>query len=253
MPRCFRSRIRPAIGLSVARQSGPWVLMSPWASQPPLPPPAWQIWMNRTPCSASRRASSNCRPKSSVSSLADAVEVAHVLRLAGEIDDLRRGELHPGGQLVGPGAGRDVGVDGVALAELVVQVLERLHLPLALARLLAPGRLQIRDRRLARLERSGGHARAEVAAGQLHRRGRPADVHERGQVLVGAAQGVGDPAPEGRMIELPAAVPGAGLDHRREMVRLRGTTSTGPRRSRRSRCRRAGTSRRPGCPTCRTA
>ena len=48
MPRCFRSRIRPEIGLSTARQSGSCVFMSPCASQAPLPPPAWQIWMKRT-------------------------------------------------------------------------------------------------------------------------------------------------------------------------------------------------------------
>ena len=106
------------------------------------------------------------------------------------------------------------------LAELAVQLLERLHLPLPLAGARPPGRLQVRDRRLARLERRGGHRRAEIAAGQLHRRGRPADVHERRQVLVAAAQRVRHPAPEGRMIELPAPVPGAGLDHRREVVAL---------------------------------
>ena len=48
-------------------RAGRGVFMSPCASQAPLPPPAWQIWMNRTPCSASRRASSSCRPNSSVS------------------------------------------------------------------------------------------------------------------------------------------------------------------------------------------
>ena len=108
----------------------------------------------------------------------------------------------------------------IVLAELLVQVRERLHLPIALGGAAALGRMQIADRRLAGLERRRGHARAEVAAGQLHRRRRPADVHERRQVLVGAAQRVGDPTAEGRMIELPAAMPGAGLDHRREMVRL---------------------------------
>ena len=64
--------------------------------------------------------------------LADPVELLDVLGLAGEVDDLGRGELHPGGQFVGPGPGGDVGLDGVMLAELAVQLLERLHLPIAL-------------------------------------------------------------------------------------------------------------------------
>ena len=239
--------------MSVARQSGPWVLMSPWASQPPLPPPAWQIWMNRTP-SLRQPARQQQLPAEVVGLvLADAVEVPDVLRLAGEVDDLRRGELHPGGQLVGlrPGprcrtrwrSARGTRGSGPGAPASAAR---------ARRRLLALGRLQVRDRRLARLERSGGHARAEVAAGQLHRRGRPADVHERRQVLVGAPQRVRDPAPEGRVIEL--AGPGARCRSRSRPGNgsPRGTTSTGPRRSRRSRRRRAGTSRRPGCPTCRT-
>src|SRR5439155_25711743 len=52
---------------------------------------------------------------------ADAVHVQHVLRLAGDVDDLRRGELHAGGQFVRLRAGRDVRVDGVTLAKLAVQ------------------------------------------------------------------------------------------------------------------------------------
>ncbi len=36
---------------------------------------------------------------------ADAVELQDVLGLLGQIDDLRSGQLHPGGQLVGLGRG----------------------------------------------------------------------------------------------------------------------------------------------------
>ena len=59
IPRCFKSRINPEIGLSTAWHSGAWLFISSWASQAPLPPPALQIWMKRTPFSARRRASSS--------------------------------------------------------------------------------------------------------------------------------------------------------------------------------------------------
>jgi len=57
-------------------------------------------------------------------------------------NDLRRGELHPGGPVrraPGPGAAM-VGLDGVVLSELrEFQLLERLHLPVALGGGPAPG------------------------------------------------------------------------------------------------------------------
>ena len=223
--------------------------MSPWASQPPLPPPAWQTWMNRTPRSDEPARQQQLPAEVVGRGLADAVELPHVLRLPGEVDDLRRGELHPGGQLVGLGAGRDVGLDGVVARGTPDSGPPAPASAGRARRSFRPGRLQVRDRRLARLERRGRHACAQVAAGQLHGRGRPADVHERRQVLVGGPQRIGDPAPERRDDRTAGRGGRCRSRSRPGNGSPRGTTSTGPRRSRRSRRRRGGTSRRPGCPT----
>ena len=105
------------------------------------------------------------------------------------------------------------------LAELLIQFVERLHLPFALGRRCRRrGGYKLGIGVVAGLKRRGRHGRAEITAGQLHGRRRPADVHERRQVLVRGAQRIRDPASEGRMIELPAAMAGAGFDHGREMV-----------------------------------
>src|SRR5207248_995912 len=66
--------------------------------------------------------------------LLDAIKVAHMPWLLGQVDGLGRGKLHARGQLVGMDAGRNLRVDGVALAELTVKLRQRLHLPLALGR-----------------------------------------------------------------------------------------------------------------------
>src|SRR5438876_1213660 len=82
--------------------------------------------------------------------VADAVCVKHVLRFSRDIDDLWRGQLHAGGQFVRLRAGRDIRVDGVTLAELAVQVRERLHLPFALGGAARLGWIEVWDRRRAR-------------------------------------------------------------------------------------------------------
>ena len=152
--------------------------------------------------------------------LADAVKRQDFVRLGRKIDQLRGGELHSRGQLVRLGPGRNVGIDRVLLSELTVQLEQRLHLSVALGSAPALRRVEVRDRRRARLERRRRHARAEVSARQLHRRRRPPDVHERGQVLVGRSERVRHPTPQRGVVDLPPAVPRAGLDDGGKVVDL---------------------------------
>src|SRR6185369_6994570 len=59
---------------------------------------------------------------------------------------------------------------------------------------------------------------AEIAARQLHRRRRPANIDKRWQIAIGAAERVGNPTAEARMIEYAATVTGARLDNGRKVV-----------------------------------
>ena len=63
-------------------------------------------------------------------------------------------------------------------------------------------------------------AGAEIAAGQLHGRRRPADIHERRQILVRGAQRIGDPTAQTGVFELPQRLAGGSFQHCRKVVRL---------------------------------
>src|SRR5205807_1008577 len=85
--------------------------------------------------------------------LTDAIEIEHMPRLAREIDRLRSGRLHPRGQFVRAGAGGDLRVGGIAVAEFMVQIVERLHLPIALRGRRSAWDIEIRYWLRARLKR----------------------------------------------------------------------------------------------------
>ena len=80
--------------------------------------------------------------------------------------------------------------------------------------------MEIGNRRFASLKRSRRNGGAEIAAGKLNgRRGTP-DVHEGGKIFVRAAERVGNPAPERRMIKLASAMAGAGFDDGGKVIAL---------------------------------
>ncbi len=101
---------------------------------------------------------------------ADAVKIEHPFGFIREVDRLRGGQLHAGGQFVCLGASRDIGVERIVPAKFLIQLEQRLHLPVALGCGAALGGFEIRDRRIAWLTRGGGDGRAQVAARQLYRR-----------------------------------------------------------------------------------
>src|SRR5262249_16630733 len=83
---------------------------------------------------------------------ADAIESLHMPWLACKVDDLRRRQLHARRQLEGLGARGDVGVRGIASTKLGVQLLQRLHLAVALGGACAGRRIEIRNGCRAGLE-----------------------------------------------------------------------------------------------------
>ena len=125
MPRCFRSRISAATGLSIDLQrsispaSMSWPALVPWKSQPQS-----NSCTNRTPRSTSRRASRQLLAKAGAPGLR-AVVGQHVGRLAADVHHLGHDALHAKCHLV-LGDSRDrlglaqfLGLDLVQVAQCV--------------------------------------------------------------------------------------------------------------------------------------
>ena len=74
-----------------------------------------------------------------------------MLRFRGKVYHRRRMKLHPRRQVVSLRARRDIRIDGVAFAEFPVHFLQHPHLALALGGAARFRRVEIGDRRFARL------------------------------------------------------------------------------------------------------
>ena len=114
----------------------------------------------------------------------DAVEGFDVVGFGGNVDNGGGGAHQIARQFIGLKAGGDFGIKGVVGAELPVPFGERLHLPVTIGAVGGFGRKKVRDRGIAGLKRSRRTGRAQIAAGKLDGRGRPADIDEGRQILV---------------------------------------------------------------------
>ena len=132
-----------------------------------------------------------------------AIERVDVIRLAGQVADLRSGQLHLRGEFVGRDAGAELVVAGVGLGVFEVRGAEEFAGGLVFGRRDAGGAIEVTQRLL------GGHADALVAGGQeavtpvgLAVRRFSADILDRyvgRQILVERAERMADPRPAARV------------------------------------------------------
>jgi cholesterol oxidase len=114
-------------------------------------------------------------------------------------------ELSHGAERLGEFPTRRLGELQVLLDNLrISEGGHRAEEPVALFAIGILRRQQIRNGRIAGLERRGGIRRAEIPARQLHWRRRTANVYERRQILIRRSQRIGHPAARGA---LPALTP----------------------------------------------
>ena len=147
------------------------------------------------------------------------------LAFLAQITGLRRAQLHPGREFVTRDARAQIAVPGMTRKMTLVQQLEKIARAGFGSGRNFPGRFQIRNRFVGReggaLKHRGQEGRVPMVRPHLGHAARIGNGHERGQVLLLAAQGIRRPrAHAGKTIQ---GETGAHLIFRRAMrVRFRG-------------------------------